>query len=161
MHALSLSFLSRFRDAAPVVLRVVIGVIMATHGWQKLTAMGPANFGGGMLDPLGVPAPLAVAWLVTFIELAGGILLIVGLFTRLSGVLLAAVLVGATLLVKVDIGLIAPMGADLPGAELDLALLAGLVGILVLGSGKPSVDHMLGIEEDVHVDDHRSARVAA
>lgn len=74
----TLSFLSRFRDVVPVVLRVVIGIIMATHGWQKLTAMVPANFGGGMLDPLGVPAPLAVAWLVTWIELAGGILLIVG-----------------------------------------------------------------------------------
>lgn len=140
---------------------MVIGIVMATHGWQKFTAMGPGNFGNGMLDPLGVPAPLAVAWIVTFIEVAGGILLIVGLFTRLSGALLGAVLIGATLLVKVDIGLIAPMGADLPGAELDLALLAGLFGILVLGPGAPSVDHALGIEEDGHVDDHRPARVAA
>lgn len=161
MHALSLSFLSRFRDLAPVVLRVVIGVIMATHGYQKLTAMGPGNFGSGMLDPLGVPVPVTVAWIVTFIELVGGLLLIVGLFTRLSAVLLSVVLIGATLLVKVDIGLIAPMGADLPGAELDLALLAGLVGILVLGPGKPSVDHAVGIEEDVHVDDHRTAGVRA
>jgi uncharacterized membrane protein YphA (DoxX/SURF4 family) len=52
----------------------------------------------------------------------------------------------ATLLVKVDLGLIAPSGAPLPGAELDLALIAALVGVVLLGPGRPSVDHAVGIE---------------
>lgn len=86
---------------------------------------------------------------MTFIELIGGSLLIVGLLTRISSLLLMAVLGGALLLVKLDTDLIAPMGAMLPGAELDLALIGGALGILLLGPGRPSVDHALGIEHDV------------
>lgn len=47
---------------------------------------------------------------------------------------------------KLDIGLIAGASAPMPGAELDLALLAGLVAVLLLGPGRPSLDHMLNIE---------------
>lgn len=151
MHPLSLPPVRRLAPAAPVVLRVVVGVVMAVHGWQKLTQMTPAGFGGGMVADLGVPAPVLVGWAVTLVELVGGIALVAGLLTRVSAVLIALLLAGATLLVKVDLGLIAPMGAPLPGAELDLALIAGAVGVLLLGPGRPSLDHMLGIEGDVPV----------
>lgn len=116
---------------------------------QKLTEMGPAMFGESMLADLGVPGPVPVGWAVTFIELVGGTLLVLGLLTRVSSLLLTVVLGGALLLVKLDVGLIAPMGAMLPGAELDLALLAGALGVLLLGPGRPSIDHALGIEYDV------------
>jgi uncharacterized membrane protein YphA (DoxX/SURF4 family) len=56
-------------------------------------------------------------------------------------------------LVKVDLGLIAPMGSPLPGAELDLALIAGLVGLMLLGPGRLSADYALGIEVDPIVSD--------
>jgi uncharacterized membrane protein YphA (DoxX/SURF4 family) len=76
----------------------------------------------------------------------GGGLLIVGALTRVSALLNAGVLLGALLLVKLDIGLIAPMGAPMPGAELEFGLLAGLLAVALLGPGKPSVDHALGLE---------------
>lgn len=163
MHALALSQLDRFRGVAPVALRVVVGVIMAVHGWQKLTQMTPAGFGANMLDPLGVPAPTIVAWMVTWIELVGGILLVVGLFTRVAALLLALVLAGAVVLVKLDVGLIAEAGAMLPGAELDLALLAGLVATMLLGPGAPSVDTALGmagatLDVDVEARPHAQVR---
>lgn len=53
---------------------------------------------------------------------------------------------------KLDIGLIAGTGASMPGAELDLALLAGLVAVLLLGPGRPSLDHVLNIEGTVPVE---------
>lgn len=145
----SLSTLSRAGGAAPVVLRVAIGIVMASHGWQKLTVMGPANFGGGMLADLGIPAPVAFGYLVTFAELIGGVLLVAGLLTRVAALPLIVILAVATVAVKLDLGLIAPMGAPMPGAELDLALIAGLVAVLLLGPGRPSVDHLLGIEPGV------------
>lgn len=149
MHTLALPALHRFAAATPVVVRVLIGVIMTAHGWQKLTEMGPANFGNQMLGGLGLPAPVLLGWVVTLLELVGGIALIVGVFTRVSALLLAAVLVGATVLVKVDIGLLAGPDAPLPGAELDLALLAGLITVTLLGPGPLSIDRMLGIERSV------------
>jgi len=75
-------------------------------------------------------------------------LLIIGLFSRLAALLLTIDLVVAILLVKVNVGLIAPpqQGA---GAELDLALIAGFLVILLAGPGSLSLDRALGIEEGV------------
>jgi putative oxidoreductase len=89
-----------------------------------------------------------MGYVVTLVELVGGILLIVGLFSRLAALLLTIDLVVAILLVKVNVGLIAPpqQGA---GAELDLALIAGFLVILFAGPGSLSVDRALGIEEGV------------
>lgn len=146
MSVLGLAPLRRLSPAAPVVARLLAGVVMAAHGWDKLTGMTPAGFGEGMLGGLGVPAPVAFGWIVTLIELVGGVLLIVGALTRIAALLNIGVLLGALLLVKVDIGLLAPMGADMPGAELEFGLLAGLLVVALLGPGKPSLDHRLGIE---------------
>jgi len=54
----------------------------------------------------------------------------------------------ALLLVKVNVGLIAPSDAPGVGAELDLALIAGFLVILLAGPGKLSLDYALGIERD-------------
>src|SRR3954470_17985155 len=132
---------------APLVVRVLVGLIMTAHGWQKLTEFGPANFGDQMLGALGVPLPGVMAFVVTFVELVGGILLIVGLLSRLAALLLTIDLVVAILLVKVNVGLLS--GSNGTGAELDLALIAGFLVVLLAGPGKLSVDHSLGYEEDL------------
>jgi putative oxidoreductase len=62
MHPLSIPFVQRLAPAAPVLLRVVVGTVMAAHGWQKLTEMGPAMFGQSMVADLGIPAPVLVGW---------------------------------------------------------------------------------------------------
>ncbi len=127
----------------PLVLRLGVGIVMAAHGWQKLTEMSPAGFGEGMLAGLDLPAPVVLGWVVTVIELAGGIALILGAATRIAAMAISVVLIGAIVLVKVDVGLIAPpqMGA---GAELDLALLAGAIALALMGGGAASLDGAIG-----------------
>jgi putative oxidoreductase len=143
MRTLALSPMDRLAEFAPLVVRVIVGVIMAAHGLQKLLA-GPANF-GAFLAQLGVPAPTLMGYVVTLVELGGGILLIIGLFSRLSALLLTIDLVVAIVLVKVDVGFLSPQGGGV-GAELDLALIAGFMVILLAGAGRISLDHTLGIE---------------
>jgi putative oxidoreductase len=118
---------------------------MFAHGLQKLQG-GPANF-GGLLSQLGVPALELMAYVVTLVELVGGALLIVGLLSRLSALLLTIDFV-AILLVKLNVGLIAPQGSR-AGAELDLALIAGFLVILLAGRGRFSLVYALGIDRDV------------
>lgn len=154
--ALGLSPVARLAGLAPLVVRIIVGAIMATHGFQKLVG-GPEAFGGGMLTQLGVPLPALMAYVVVFVELVGGLLLIVGLFSRLFALLLTINLVVAILLVKVNVGLIAPPGAIAPGAELDLALIAGFLVILLAGPGKLSLDYALGIEQDVAAGERTAA----
>lgn len=144
MRTLTLSPMDRLAGFAPLVVRIIVGIIMAAHGFQKL-AMGPGAFGQGLAQ-MGVPAAALMGYVVTFVELVGGILLILGLFSRLAALLLTINLTVAILLVKVNIGLIAPPEAG-AGAELDLALIAGFVTVLLAGPGRLSLDHALGLED--------------
>ena len=126
---------SRLVSFAPLIARVIPGVIMAVHGWQKLS-MGPANVGQGMLASLGVPLPIFMGYVVTFTEFLGGLLLIVGLLSRLAAIALTIDLVVAMLLVS---GL----------GQLESSLIAGFLVVLLAGPGKLSLDYALGIEGDV------------
>jgi putative oxidoreductase len=132
---------------APLVVRVLVSVIMVAHGWQKLQA-GPEGFGQALAG-LGVPLPVLMAYLVTFVEVIGGVLLIVGLLSRLAALLLTIDLVVAVLLVKVNIGLLSPADGSGVGYELDLALIAGLLVVVLAGPGRLSVDQALGYEGDL------------
>lgn len=144
MRMLNFTALGRYADAGPLLLRLGVGTVFAVHGWQKL-ADGPDQF-AGMLDGLGVPAPLLLAWLTTIAEGIGGLMLIIGVLTRLVVLPLIGVSVGAILLVKIDVGFIV---ADAPGGELDTALLAGTLCLLFLGPGRYSLDRVLGIERSI------------
>ena len=145
MNTLSLSAAGRLAGLGPLVLRLIMGGIMLIHGWQKLQD-GPAAFGRGALASLGVPAPVLMGYVVTFTELVGGALLIVGLLSRLAALALTINLTVAIALVKSNVGLIAPEGQG-AGAELDLALIAGFLAILVMGPGPTSVDTAVGLEK--------------
>src|SRR5215212_8758169 len=136
MSLLGLSPLGRLAEIAPLGLRLVLGVVMVIHGYGKVVT-GPARFGLG-LGALGVPAPELMGYVVTVVEVAGGILLLAALVLEIEMVFTIA-------LVKVDVGLIsAPRGA--PGAEFDLALLAGFLAIVLAGPGKFSLDRLIGLE---------------
>ena len=87
-------------DLGLLIGRAVVGFIIAAHGWQKLTDVGPATFGSETLAGLGVPFPTTMGYVVTFTELAGGLLLIAGLLTRFAAFALIVNLAVAIMLVK-------------------------------------------------------------
>ena len=126
--------------------RLLVGFVMAAHGYQKVFDIGPAAFGTSTLEPLGVPMPTAAGYLVAFTELIGGVLLMAGLLTRLAAFALIVDLAVAIALVKSKVPLI--VAPDKPGAglELDLALIAGFAVALLAGPGRVSLDRALGLD---------------
>jgi putative oxidoreductase len=140
MRALG-SSLGRTADLGPLFLRIGVGLVFAVHGWQKFDG-GVSNF-AGFLQSLNVPLPEVVAWLQTIAEGVGGVLLILGLFTRFVTLPLIVIMVGAIALVKAEVGFVVAGGM---GAELETALLVGLLGLLFIGPGRLSVDATLGME---------------
>ncbi len=145
MRTLTLSPLGRFGELAPVVVRAIVGIVMIAHGLDKLTGPGPAGFGQEMLAALGVPLPVFFGYVVTFVELVGGTLLVLGLLSRLAALVLTVDLLVAIALVKVDIGLLSPPAGGV-GAELDLALIAGFLTVVLAGPGPLSLDRAFGLE---------------
>jgi putative oxidoreductase len=78
------------------ILRVVLGIAMIVHGWSKLSG-GVGNVAGSFGGNLGIPAPGLMAWVVTIVELVGGILLVVGFLSQIAGILIALDMLGAIL----------------------------------------------------------------
>lgn len=133
-----------FPELGPTVLRVITGVVMAVHGWQKITN-GVDGF-AGFLEQLALPAPMVLAYVVTVLELGGGLLLVAGLLSRLMGLLLAIYMLFTSFYVKVG-KLGVPMIADQgTGWELDIVLFAAFVAIVLLGPGLLSIDTAIGLE---------------
>ncbi len=144
MRALSLSSMFKFAGLAPLVARVIVGVIVAAHGLQKLF-MGPEF--GAQVREIGVPLPVLTGYAISTVELIGGILLIIGLFSRLAALVLTLNQTNAIIFVKIGmgVGFLSPLDTPGVGAELDLALIAGYLTIFFVGPGRYSLDHALGI----------------
>jgi putative oxidoreductase len=100
------------------------------YGWNKL--QNPTGW-QDMITGLGFPAGVVLSWFVLLLELVGGAALIVGLLVRPIALLFAIEMVVSSVTVKLSLGF-APPGAT--GIELDLALLASALALVILGSGR-------------------------
>ena len=118
-----------------LVLRVVVGGVFAAHGAQKIfeyTLPGTIGSFAGM----GVPLPEIAAPVVAFVELIGGILLALGLFTRPVGILLAVDMVVALVAVHLPAGLWVGEG----GYEFVAVLGVAALALAFTGAGRFSLD---------------------
>jgi putative oxidoreductase len=97
------------------------------------------RYTAGWFASIGIPGFLAYA--VAFIEMVGGNALILGLFSRVVSGLLAVIMAGAILTVKLGAGLLGD-GVS-AGYELDLALMAMAVFIAVNGSKLYALDQVV------------------
>jgi putative oxidoreductase len=120
-----------------LVLRVVLGITFFLHGYDKFSA-GIGNT-VGWFESIGLPGFLAYA--VAIIELVGGLLLVVGLGSKIVSALVAVIMLGAIFTAKLSMGF-------LNGYELDVALLAMAAFIAFNGSGMYAVDSVIKGQKD-------------
>lgn len=127
------------RDGALLLVRLILGVVLIAHGWQKFNTFTidgtAANF-----DAMGVPVPEAAALFAACVELGGGALLIIGLLTPIAGALVVANMAGAYWFAHRENGVFAGEG----GWELVAVIAAAAVALIAVGPGRLSVDHALG-----------------
>lgn len=119
------------------IVRVITGVIMLAHGAQKLFQFGIAGVTQGFAG-MGVPLPGIVAPLVTILEFAGGIALILGLLTRVVAFGLAIDMLGALFIVHLANGFFLPNGY-----EFVLVLFAATAALVIAGAGAFSIDQAI------------------
>jgi putative oxidoreductase len=124
------------------VLRIVVGIIFAAHGSQKLFGL----FGGyGLagtaqwMESIGLTPGYVMATLAGGTEFFAGLALIIGLLVRPAALGLAFLSLVAIFSVHIANGLFMANN----GYEFALALLAGSIAVLIEGAGKLSVDRAI------------------
>ena len=131
-------------------LRVIIGWGFLAHGYAKIMN-GPDHFAAS-LRALGVPASELMAWATIAFELLGGLAILIGAWIPLVSVPLAVILLVAAITVHLPYGFssiklraVTPAGPQFgpPGYETNLLYLAGLITLVVGGSGPLALDHLL------------------
>ena len=117
---------------APFFLRLALGTVFMAHGWIKLT--GPVGSPQGFnIDSWGWPFPAFWAWSVALIETFGGLLIVVGLYTRMVAALIAIEMLVAIYKVKAASGFVG-------GFEFEFSLLMMALALTFAGAGRFSVD---------------------
>jgi putative oxidoreductase len=116
-------------DAALLILRVVLGVIMIYHGWPKVTNLGGVIEG---FTGMGIPLPAVAAVFAAVAEVGGGLLMLIGVLTDIAGLAFAIDMLGAIIFVHAKNG----FGVDKGGIEWPLALMAMALAIALAGPGR-------------------------
>jgi putative oxidoreductase len=141
---------SRIARWAPIPLRLIVGYGFMAHGFAKLSR-GPEVF-AGILQALGVPMPMVMAWSTIVVEILGGLAVLLGAFVVAASVPMAAVLVVAIFSVHLPYGFsaiklvaVTPDGVQFgpPGYECNLLYLACLVALVLGGAGPLSLDGLM------------------
>jgi putative oxidoreductase len=124
-------------EASTLILRVMLGITFFVHGLVKFQG-GIENI-VGWFDSIGLPG--ALAYVVASVEMIGGAALVLGLGSRIVSALLALLMIGATIKVKLAIGFLG--NGQMAGYELDLALMAMAVFIAINGSKMFALDQLI------------------
>ena len=109
-------------------IRIVAGITFVAHGLPKFENIAGTQ---GFFGSIGPPPELALP--VGFLEVIGGIFLLVGVVTRISAALFIIDMIGAIVLVRLPDGFVG-------GFELESLLIAISVSLLITGPGRISVE---------------------
>jgi putative oxidoreductase len=136
LRARVLPVLERASWVGPLALRLSLGAVFLGTGWGKLHNLPQFT---SFLTELGIPFAAAQAPVLASIELVGGALILLGLFTRLAALPLMGIMIVAILTAK---------RAEIDGVRTLLAFdeftyLAGFLWLFVAGAGKASLDALL------------------
>ena len=132
------------------LLRLMLGLIFVMHGYLALRVLGPENAAGYIIR-MGYPALLgqALAWYLILVHGVGGVLLIVGLWTRVVALLQVPIMASAFFLLHLGQGFFmrgalidTPAGPRpaVGGYEYSLLVLVATLAQALLGPGACSLD---------------------
>jgi Predicted membrane protein len=139
LHALrtrALATLDRLSWVGPLAVRLSLGSVFIGTGWGKLHSLGQVT---NYFTELGIPFPAIQAPMVSAVELVGGTLILLGLFTRFAAL---------PLMVTMLVAIVTAKRPEIEGIRSLLAFdeflyFAGFLWLLVSGAGKASLDALI------------------
>jgi uncharacterized membrane protein YphA (DoxX/SURF4 family) len=139
---LSAKLLASSAPRAVVLVRLMVGTVFLSEGIQKF--LFPAALGTGRFAKIGIPWPTFSAPFVGVFEIACGLLVLVGLATRLAAIPLIIDMLVAMSTTKLPMLLKSGFWATAHEARVDWSMLLGAIFLLMVGGGAWSLDAWLG-----------------
>ncbi|HKJ43395.1 MAG TPA: DoxX family protein [Sunxiuqinia sp.] len=132
--------LNTSHSKATVLIRLMVGIVFLSEGLQKFlfTARGVGRF-----ETIGFPSPEFWASFVGTFEVLCGILILLGLVTRLASLPLITIMIVAISSTKIPILLDHGFWAMMHAARTDFSMLLGSLFLLIRGGGGWSVDRFI------------------
>ena len=124
-----------------ILIRLLVGSVFLSEGIQKF--LYPAALGIGRFIKIGIPAPEFFAPFVGIVEIVFGLLIIIGLFTRIAAIPLIINISVAIISTKIPILINEGFWKMAHEARTDFSMLLGLIFLLIVGAGKISLDSYL------------------
>jgi putative oxidoreductase len=128
-------------DLALLVLRLTVGLTVLAHGVNHIVGGGGIAGTGGWFESMGLRPGRLHAWMASVTELAGGVLLALGLATPLGAAAVVGVMVVAGLTAHRTNGFFIFKPGQ--GWEYVMVLAVAALALAALGPGRWSVDHLL------------------
>ena len=125
-------------ESTTLLIRIMIGVVFLSEGIQKFQF--PEKVGVGRFEKIGLPNPEFLAPFVASVEITCGLLILIGLLTRLASVPLLGIMIVALLTTKAEILLREGFWEMMHASRTDWAMLLGSTFLLIRGGGRWSVD---------------------
>ena len=125
-------------QAAILAIRLLVGAVFFMEGIKKF--IFPEQWGAGRFTRIGIPAPHVMGPFVGTFEIVCGLLVILGLWTRLAAVPLLCVISTAIVTTKFPVLFKLGFWSMEDVARTDYSMLMGLIFLLLAGSGSLSLD---------------------
>ncbi len=128
-------------DRAIIFVRIVIGYVFIAEGLQKF--LFPDALGVGRFIKIGIPVPEVMAPFVGVVEIVFGLLILLGLFTRLASIPLIIDMLTAIATTKIPFLAEHGFWAAAHESRVDLSMLLCLIFLLIAGPGNWSLDRRI------------------
>jgi uncharacterized membrane protein YphA (DoxX/SURF4 family) len=122
-----------------ILIRLMVGAVFLSEGIQKF--LFPDKLGTGRFQKIGLPNPEFLGPFVGAFEIACGVLILIGLFTRFAAIPLIIVMLIAIATTKASVLANDGLWEMLHGSRTDWAMLLGSLFLLIRGGGKWSLDN--------------------
>ena len=137
------AFIRVLKDIALMLTRIVMGVIMVTHGWHRWQNEG-ITAEANILEHAGIPNPGLMVWLLIGFEVIGGIFLIFGLATPVIGLGLMVLNIGIILTLRSHTFYVHNSGWEYNA----VMTIVGLV-LMTHGAGRIGLDNLFRTPKDI------------
>jgi putative oxidoreductase len=128
-------------SSTTLLIRLMVGVVFLSEGIQKF--LYPAIRGAGRFESIGLPNPEFLGSFVATFEVVGGLLVLIGLFTRFAAIPLLIIMGVALYTTKLPMFSLEGFWYMMHASRTDFAMTLGSLFLLIMGAGAFSFDRRL------------------